>query len=197
MTVALAGSCCGGGPERGSDAARATPRPAVTDEDVLDAALADLATYVGEDSPVAFRGVVAAPLLVARDAADWPVTEAALLDRHEFKAWQAFPRSEEAALAQAAQNLVSRTTRHAGFGVFRSDNPRIQIFAPESAPKPKYSFLAARPIRMWPPGYSADNRIAIVRMSIPWSIHHADGTFVLANRQGAWSVLVREFIYYP
>jgi len=150
--------------------ARVSPRPTISalDQAVLDAVLADLATYGGTDSPVAFRGAVAHPLEVAPDSADWPVTVAAVLHRHEPRLWRAFPGSDEAALAEAAADLVSRTTRHAGFAGFRSPNPHVQVSGTKSTPKPRYSFLATRPIKAWPPGYSLDQRLAVVRMSIPW-----------------------------
>jgi len=190
---------CSGEPRRAERVGLASPEPTVSpsDEPVLEAALADLVTYVGKDSPVAFHGAVETPLLVAPEPADWPVTTAAVLKRHEPQSWQAFPLSEQGALAEAADNLVARTTRHAGFVGFRSKNPRVKMLTPGATPAPKYSFLAVRPIRIWPPGYSAERRLAVVRMSIPWSIHHADGTYVFANRQGSWLLLVRQFVYYP
>jgi hypothetical protein len=164
---------------------------------VLDFALADLATYSGDDSPVVVRGAVAVPLETAPDSADWPVTVDDVLYRHDAKYWKAFPPADDAALAQAAANLVSRTTSRAGFFGFRSRDSRVKVVEPNATPKPRYQFLETRPIRVWPPGFSGDQRLAIVRMSIPWSIHHANATYVLAKRQGNWVLQVRQFVYYP
>lgn len=173
----------------------ASPSPTISasDQAVLDAALADLATYDGKDSPVVCRD---APLNVAPDSIDWSVTVDDVLYRHDPKLWRTFPQSDEAAFAHAAADLVSRTTSLAGFAGFRSENPEIRVAEVKSPPQPQRVFPAARPIRVWPPGYSADGRLAVVRMSIPWSIHHAEATYVLANREGNWLVQVRQFVYY-
>jgi len=54
-----------------------------------------------------------------------------------------------------------------------------------------------RTTRAWRPGYSKDGQLAIVMFSIPWSIHHADATYVLVRQDGAWKVRVRQFVIYP
>ena len=176
----------------------ATPKLAEgsDDEAVLEVALADLATYAGEDSPVAFQGVVSTPLLVASEPADGPIPQDNVLEKLKEKAWKSLPRSEEARLVEAVGSLATRATRHADVNAFESKNPRVKMVKPGSEQKPKYWFLVPRPIRIWPPGYSVDGRIAMVRMSIPWSMHHADGTFLLTSRQGTWHVLVRQFVFY-
>ena len=53
-----------------------------------------------------------------------------------------------------------------------------------------------RPLHAWPPGYSADGQYAIVFLSIPWSMHHADGTYLLARDGEVWRVVLRQFVYY-
>ena len=53
-----------------------------------------------------------------------------------------------------------------------------------------------RPIRAWPPGYTRGGRYAIVFLSIPWSMHHADGTYLLERDGNGWKVLLRQFVYY-
>jgi hypothetical protein len=53
-----------------------------------------------------------------------------------------------------------------------------------------------RPIQAWPPGYSRDKSLCIVRLVIPWSMHHADATYLLVQRKARWVVLVRQFVYY-
>ena len=196
----LAVSCNRGGsqsPAPASTQVGTSPSVSALDQEVLEFALADLATYSGKDSPVVVQGAVAVPLETAPHSADWPVTVEDVLYRHDAKYWKAFPPSDEAALAQAAADLVSRTTGGGGFSGFRSGDSRVKVVEPNATPQPPYQFLATRPIRVWPPGFSGDRRLAVVRMSIPWSIHHANATYVLAKRQGNWVLQVRQFVYYP
>ena len=41
-----------------------------------------------------------------------------------------------------------------------------------------------------------DGNYAIVFLSIPWSMHHADGTYLLAREGTGWRVILRQFVYY-
>ena len=43
---------------------------------------------------------------------------------------------------------------------------------------------------------SRDGQLAIVRLVIPWSIHHAEATYLLTRRRGRWFVSLRQFVYY-
>jgi hypothetical protein len=196
----LAASCSRAGSQAPAPApaqAVSAPSFSASDQEVLEFALADLASYSGEDSPVVVRRTVTTPLEVAPDSADWPLTIDEVLHRHDASYWTAFPPADEAALAQAAADLVSRTKSRGGFSGFRSRESRVKVADANAGPKERYEFPETRSIRVWPPGFSSDRRLAVVRMSIPWSIHHAEATYVLGKRQGNWALQVRQFVYYP
>jgi hypothetical protein len=48
----------------------------------------------------------------------------------------------------------------------------------------------------YPPGYTADGTFAAVSLILPWSIHHADATYLLARDGDRWRVVLRQFVYY-
>lgn len=50
---------------------------------------------------------------------------------------------------------------------------------------------------LYPPLYSSDHQVAIVRASVVWSIHHADVFFLLQKSDGRWKALFAQPIYYP
>ena len=41
-----------------------------------------------------------------------------------------------------------------------------------------------------------DGAVAVVCLSIPWSIHHVDGTHILLKEGDGWTVILRQFVYY-
>ena len=55
-----------------------------------------------------------------------------------------------------------------------------------------------RPIQAWSPGYTSDRKFAVVQLSVPWSMHHADATYLLRwdEPSGKWSIVLRQFVYY-
>ena len=57
--------------------------------------------------------------------------------------------------------------------------------------------MRSRRVSFWPPGYSKDTKLAVVRVVFPWSIHHGEGTYLLCERNGKWVTLLRQFVYYP
>ena len=60
------------------------------------------------------------------------------------------------------------------------------------------SQAARSAIQAWPPGFSANRQIAIVRVNLPWGgWHHAVSTHILENEGSDWSVVLRQFVFYP
>jgi hypothetical protein len=112
---------------------------------------------------------------------------------YEREPWM-LTQAERRASREAAEHLARRIQGYNSRGDFRVKNPRIRIFA--SGSENNGLGLFDRPISACAPGYSNDGRFAIVRLSIPWGMHHADGTFLLSEANGKWTVLLRQFVYY-
>jgi hypothetical protein len=162
------------------------------DQRVLVAALRDLTTEAGDESPVAFRGAVRAPLQVSSELTTRAVTVEQILEGRDSEEWRAVSKSNGGRLVQAANDLILRISRREDFIPFHSDSSRLEIRRPTQA---RSDDMFDRSTTMWPPGYSADRQIAIVRMSIPWSVHECIGTFLLERRQDDWLVIARAFRY--
>ncbi len=160
----------------------------IDDQQVLECALADLVRYSGKDWPGA------EPLSVAAEAVDWSVTVDEVLYRHDEESWRDLSSAEETALAQAAADLVSRTTLEKGGVRFQSQHSRLNVGDTATSPEPRYG--ESRPIHLWPPGFTADRRLVVVRMSIPTGWHHANATYVLARQGTGWTIRVRQFVHY-
>ena len=161
------------------------------DFSALNFVLQDLLTYSGDDSPVLIKDSPPNELIFAPNAATWPQTVDAVLYRQEEKPWARLTAAQQILVQEAASNLVMRANSTNSFASFKPVDSRIRLFTDETTPD-----VFGRPIRAWPPGYSDDNSIAVVRLSIPWSIHHADGTYILARSDTGWTILLRQFVYY-
>ena len=53
-----------------------------------------------------------------------------------------------------------------------------------------------RPVLAYAPGFTADGRFAAVSLILPWSIHHADATYLLARDGDGWRIVLRQFVYF-
>ncbi len=153
------------------------------------------------------RGKPPESIRVAEEAVTWPITVEKVLTQHDKKLWEVVSDADLAAAHEAAWHLVQRHEKKELFAPFTSRDPRVQRVSttqPTTAstkPSPRPRELVEvynRPIRSWSPGYTADRRFAVVQLSIPWSMHHADGTYLLRWDEAAskWVVVLRQFIYY-
>jgi hypothetical protein len=162
------------------------------DQQVIEAALADLLTL--SDSPVAMRKAPPAELRFAAEAATYPVKTDQILMQRDKEQWAALSREQMDAATEAAKDLVRRHEAKATFAPFTPSDPRVKA---ETQPRPTtIGSIYERPIQAWPPGYTRDGRYAIVFLSIPWSMHHADGTYLLEREGSGWKVLLRQLVYY-
>jgi hypothetical protein len=170
----------------GVNAAGDAVDPAV-DQSILDAALARLLSDRGRGSALALRA--SKQLTVAPESADWPITVERVLQECDSSPRHLEP-SQLSRLREAADDLVSRVGRKAGFSSFRSGIPGVK----EPAQLRETDFEG--PVVAWPPGYSRDGSLGIVRLSIPWSIHSADATYIFVKRTGRWALLARDLCVY-
>ena len=161
------------------------------DFSVLNLVLQDLLTYSGDDSPVLIKDSPPNEVIFAPNAAIWPQTVDDVLYRQEEKPWASLSAAHQILVQEAASNLVMRVNSTNAFTNFEPVDNRIRLFSDQTPPD-----VFSRPIRAWSPGYSNEKSIVVVRLSIPWSIHHVDGTYILARSGAGWTILLRQFVYY-
>ena len=169
------------------------PHIDAVDQQLVDLVLGDLLSAEAGETPLSQKGKPPAMLLVSSRSAGWATSLDDVLSRHDPAAWSDFPASLEASLRQAAQQVVERVP--VGFDGFWSADERVKTIEPAAEPV-KWSRSDRRPIRVWPPGHSADGALAIVCLTIPWSMHSSRGTYVLQQTESGWTVLVRHFVYF-
>ena len=87
---------------------------------------------------------------------------------------------------------LSRVEHKQGFRGFQSHHPDTHL-SREERDNP---LELDRPIQAWPPGYSNDKRVALVRLSIPWSIHSAVATYLLSKTSSGWIAVRRDLAIY-
>lgn len=165
------------------------------DRTVLNVVLEDLLTYSGDDSPV--KTVKGPPdkLFFSPDAEEWPQTVEQVLYRHTKEPWEKLTQQQLTLAQEAAGNLADRSKGHDFFTGFEPVDARVHL-VPKKKPAESVENIYNRPIKAWSPGFSSNGTLAVVRLSIPWSIHSADGTYVLIREGDAWSILLRQFVFY-
>ena len=173
-------------PKAGSDAGR--------DSGVLEVVLKDLLTW--PDSPLEFPRATEKRLLFSPEALTDPLEVSDILDRLDRKKRAKPPRTQRELVREAAEDLVRRREVKHSFRDLRPKDPRI-VIGDEGRADMKRGRVGPQVFRAYAPGYSRDRRLAVVRLTYPWSIHEGEGTYVLAKKGGEWIVLSRYFHIYP
>ncbi len=168
----------------GKSMANVRPSSAL-DKRVLETVFFDL-VQDGEGSPREHVAVAPEPPAYKQNVED-------VLYQYHKELWEKLKPEELKAAREAAEHLVRRIKVKDVFRIFKPANDRIAF---EDEAQPNGLRRDAR-IRVWPPGYSHDTKVAIVRVVVPWSIHHGEGTYVLAERNDKWTIILRQFVYYP
>ena len=168
----------------------------VTDHEVLDLVLGDLLSKASEESLVSAHGGPPGRLTISSRSATQPITMENVLYRHEREPWRNLTEASLPQLREAAASLVSRV-ESGGFSGFQSSDLRVSVREPLDHQAESPEALFDRPIEAWPPGYSSDGVLAVVCLSIPWSIHSSTATYVLVKSSRRWTIVVRQFVYYP
>jgi hypothetical protein len=112
--------------------------------------------------------------------------------RHDEKQWAKLSEAQLIAAQEAAADLVARWRAKEIDPPFAPSDPRIGLTTPSTQP----ARLDDRPVLAWRPGFTVDRQFAVVALSIPWSIHHTDATYLLARENGRWKIILRQFVYY-
>lgn len=171
-----------------------TNNPARSDGEVINAILIDLLTYTGKDSPaVSGNGHTEPTLLFSIKTVTISQTQECVLQSVDAKSWEQIEQQYRGAVVEAASNLVGRIGSVESLVAYVPNDKRIQLFPIDK----QIGLLDIRPIRTWLPGYSQDGTIALVRLTIPWSIHHSLGTYILRRERERWIVVVRQFAHSP
>lgn len=186
----------------GSNGKTAVTPPATTSEAlltsqdaaVLEVVLTDVLTFDGENSPRDTRYGDKDHILVAPQPCSYKITLDRVLLQRTKASWEALSSEQLASAQAAAKDLVRRFDAKENFEPLISNDPRIEIQADPPTTQP--GLRMDRPICAWAPGYSGGGSFAVVRLSIPWSIHHADGVYLLEKHEGAWKIALRDFTYY-
>lgn len=168
------------------------------DAQVVRSVLEDLLSYRGNDSPVAFGGgPLPTKLLFSVQAAGYRQTVREVLYRDPYyeKAWAARTQEDIRQARQAAAHLVRRIGSFDTFTAFNPEDKRIEIAEKQGHRQKSATWSFDRPIQAWPPGYSHNHSFAVVRLSIPWSMHHAEATYLLRKEDGTWKVVLRAFVF--
>jgi hypothetical protein len=165
-----------------------------SDRDVLDAVLSDLLTQ--GDTPIGVQKAPPKSILLSADPATYPQTAKAVLMRHDKKLWDALSPEQIAAATEAADQLVERHKRGDALPAEPSRDDRVKL---QPGPPPKFNPLdmkTERPVVAYPPGYTKNGEVAVVSLILPWSMHHADATYILARDGERWKIILRQFVYY-
>jgi hypothetical protein len=163
------------------------------DAEVLQATLEDLKSYDGKDSPGLFNVRASEPVPFSSEPNRFPQTVDQVLFRYRDELWEALSEQDESLAKEAAGHLIERIETREEFGSF----PVPAGYKVQKPDEAKDNPRAERAVSAWAPGFSADRKFAVVRLIIPWSIHHGEGTYLLSQQGGNWNVRLRQFVYYP
>jgi len=170
------------------------------DEEVIEAALVDLATGSDNDSETLRREQGKGRAIFSGKSRDWVGTLRQELASAESEEWKSLRSPDRNAAKEAAANVVNRVESRQYFASFHPKDPHISLWeddpASTRAAEPFSHFDKPRPIRVAPPGYGDQRRLAVVVFSFAWSIHCGDATYVLRFDGKKWNVISRHFAYY-
>ena len=185
LTIVSAVLCAGfSAAQTGEDATR-------RDNAVVTTVIQDLLTYRGKDSPLDGPFGPSTPLPLMRKPLRGPVSMARGGNACgiEEKPWRALTEMQQRAAEQAARSLERRA--RVASGVWDIAVPNVTMH--DERPRSELGLEGGIDVSL--PGYSAGGRIALVLVTMPWSIHSAMGTYVLRKDDDGWKVLLRDFAY--
>jgi hypothetical protein len=81
------------------------------------------------------------------------------------------------------------------FRTFAPKDSRVIVVEKEDVEKEKKALVRRIQIfKAYTPGYSRNGEVAVVRLEFPWGIHSGYGFYVMAKRNGNWTVLIRDVV---
>jgi hypothetical protein len=171
------------------------------DHAVIESVLKDLLSWA--DSPwEGTKGKADRKIYFARESTTLVRDPDTVIREAASKDW-ANVTPEQIKLAQtAANNLVNRLQEKRPFKEIKPTDNRIVVLEKKEAdwiPEKASDRVNIKQVfRATVPGYSKDGQLAVVEVRFPWSGHMHDGAgvYLLAHKENAWVVLVRDFWLY-
>jgi hypothetical protein len=173
------------------------------DQEVIDVVLHDLLTTA--ETPLANRDGPPDDIRIDVRVSKYKPKAQQVMMRHDKALWAALSESQVKAATEAADALVRRHEAGEGLMNLKRRDPRVTLESADPAPPKTPEGIALPPmgddraVHGYAPGFSADGQVAVVFLSLPWSMHHADATYILvrdADTFGGWRVVLRQFVYY-
>lgn len=179
----------------------AEPKPgADRDLSALEVVLEDLLSWT--ESPLEPRRAPKEEkrLLFATEARNGRLKAADFLNQHDHDQWAKLSATQNKLASEAAEDAVSHLQDKEPFKDFKPKNEQIVLWDKDRVNEAEKADLFGRPqvFRANPPGYSKDGRLAIVRLTFPWSGGRHSGyvIYVLEQKDGKWVVLVRDRVLF-
>jgi hypothetical protein len=166
------------------------------DSAVVGAVLKDLLSLPG--SPLETRKGAKKQILFSSVSLNSRLKPSDILEQTTPGEWKKLSPAQLGLAREAARELVRRLEGKEVLKGLKLEDPRIVIWdkAREGSEQDLRSFRRPQVFHAYAPGYSRDQRLAIVRLTFPWSKHSGHGTYVLARIDRGWAVLVRDFVYF-
>jgi hypothetical protein len=188
----LAGICIAACVASQPVAAVSQPSRHAADGLVVEVALRDLLSARGTKSPLAFLVEGREVPCVSEAPSKGSLTQDEVLLNRGRSDWRDLGEADYRAVELAAVNLAQRG-RGKGAGEVLPLREEFRCKAPGAPSNQGVFSLPKRSMAAWLPGYSRDGSLAVVRLFVPWSLHHADVLYVMKRQGGTWKILVREY----
>jgi len=170
------------------------------DQEVIKAALVDLATASDAESQILRNEQGKGKVLFSNKCRDWLGTMKQEIWSAESESWKSLRSADHNAAKDAGVDALTRVENGQPFAPFHPTDPRIILWedtpASTQPADPFARINKPRPIHAAPPGYADERRLAVVMFSFPWSMHGGDATYVLRFDGKHWNVISRHFSYY-
>ncbi len=163
----------------------------VTDELILSIVIADLLSYDGDDSFVEPPMDRPEKMFFDPSFSIFSPSDDTVLRKYTPEYWSAIQDIDHSVLIEATNNLRSRT-KSAGTHRIELTDSRILIDDSSTDRSRVYD----RPLRICLPGYSNTKNVCVVFVIVPWSMHHAEGTYILQKVNGRWILRLRQFVLF-
>lgn len=168
------------------------------DTSVIEAVLIDLLSR--SNSPIEPKNETPRILYFSPEAVGQEIDREAVLSTTDATAFDNLSTKQLMRVREAADHLIRRVKRNEPFTDFQPKDSRIKLYSTNIDRRHfrKRRFNLPQIFRAYPPGYSRDSELAIVRLSFTWSgnMHGAAGLYVLTKRNDGWAVLFSDLMFF-
>ncbi len=112
--------------------------------------------------------------------------------------WESAKLADPAQVREAGENVLDRLKRNELYAPFKPQDNRIKIWNEFFASTQPSYLKSLRPIRVGPPGYADDNRLAVVILVFPGStgMHAGRSAYLLRLDGKKWHVIARYITFF-